>query len=299
VPLTGRYGGAAAQGAGRLRDRGRARERRGGVAWAARRCPSSSRCWTTSRTPPRREPPRDAGRPGRRRLSRRVRLRPARGRRVGREKNKTRTSASPSRFHRSTSRASANFSRPSWKSPRHPPGHRGSPRLDPRRRASEDRGDLQEKTTGAEMATRGPRPGKGAGYEVVVTPSTRRRQGLLRSHPEGQERQRRRRVRTADTPDGMTIVKQMKELGYNPKLTMLIRSADPPVGRRTSARTVDYVVLGPGWHHAIRAPGVKELNEAHEKKIAAPRSDRGPRLACVQILATRSAGQLARPRPDP
>ena len=39
-------------------------------------------------------------------------------------------------------------------------------------------------------------------------------------------------------PDGMTMVKQMKELGYNPKLDLFIRAPDPPVVvARTSART--------------------------------------------------------------
>jgi branched-chain amino acid transport system substrate-binding protein len=87
-------------------------------------------------------------------------------------------------------------------------------------------------------------------------------------------------------PDGMTIVKQMKELGYSPKMTLLIRAPDPPIWSKNLGKDGDYVVLAPGWHHAVKAPGVKELNEAHEKKFGRPADPIvGPAYACVQILA--------------
>ncbi len=87
-------------------------------------------------------------------------------------------------------------------------------------------------------------------------------------------------------PDGMTMVKQMKELGYSPKLLMLIRAPDPPVWSKNLGKDGDDVILGPGWHHAFRAPGVKELNEAHMKKAQRPADPIvGPAYACVQILA--------------
>ena len=45
-------------------------------------------------------------------------------------------------------------------------------------------------------------------------------------------------------------------------------------------------MLAPGWHHAVKAPGVKELNEAHTKKFGRPADPIvGPAYACVQILA--------------
>jgi len=87
-------------------------------------------------------------------------------------------------------------------------------------------------------------------------------------------------------PDGMTIIKQMKELGYTPKLTVLIRASDSPPWTKNLGKDGDYTVLAAGWHHAMRAPGVKELNEAHEKKYGRPADPIvGPAYACVQILA--------------
>ena len=60
-------------------------------------------------------------------------------------------------------------------------------------------------------------------------------------------------------PDGMTIVKQMKELGYTPKLTVLIRASDSPPWTKNLGKDGDYTVLAAGWHHAMRAPGVKSM----------------------------------------
>jgi len=160
---------------------------------------------------------------------------------------------------------------------------------------------FQEKTDwGREMATAWTEAGKGAGYQVVVNaeyaPGAKDFSDLIL----------KAKSANADVvfglptpPDGMTIVKQMKELGYNPKLTMLIRAPDPPVWSKNLGKDGDYVVLGPGWHHAIKASGVKELNEAHEKKIGRPADPiAGPAYACVQILANAiaRAGSLDRDR---
>ena len=134
---------------------------------------------------------------------------------------------------------------------------------------------FQEKTDwGQEMAAAWTEAGKAAGYQVVVhgeyAPGAKDFSDLIL----------KAKSANADAvfgiptpPDGMTIVKQMKELGYTPKLTILIRASD-------------YTVLAAGWHHAMRAPGVKELNEAHEKKFGRPADPIvGPAYACVQILA--------------
>jgi len=87
-------------------------------------------------------------------------------------------------------------------------------------------------------------------------------------------------------PDGMTMVKQMKELGLSPKMTMFIRAPDPPIWAKNLGKDGDYVILLPGWHHAVKAPGVAELNEAHMKKFGRPADPiAGPAYACVQILA--------------
>jgi branched-chain amino acid transport system substrate-binding protein len=87
-------------------------------------------------------------------------------------------------------------------------------------------------------------------------------------------------------PDGMTIVKQMKELDFNTKVNLFIRAADPPVWSQNLGKDGDYVLLSPGWHFAARYPKVAELNEAHQKLFNRPADPLvGPAYACLQILA--------------
>ena len=160
---------------------------------------------------------------------------------------------------------------------------------------------FQEKTDwGREMATAWTDAGTTAGYQVVVNgeyaPGAKDFSDLIL----------KAKSANADLvlglptpPDGMTMVKQMKELGYSPKMLLLIRAPDPPVWSKNLGKDGDYVVLGPGWHHAFKAPGVKELNEAHEKKVGRPADPiAGPAYACVQILAAAigKAGSLDRDR---
>jgi branched-chain amino acid transport system substrate-binding protein len=87
-------------------------------------------------------------------------------------------------------------------------------------------------------------------------------------------------------PDGMTLVKQMKELDFGPKAAVFIRASDPPVWSQNLGKDGDYVLLSPGWHFAARFPKVAELNEAHQKLFKRPADPLvGPAYACVQILA--------------
>ena len=87
-------------------------------------------------------------------------------------------------------------------------------------------------------------------------------------------------------PDGMTIVKQMKELDFNPKAVVFIRAADPPVWSQNLGKDGDYFLLSPGWHFAARYPKVPEVNDAHQKRLNRPADPLvGPAYACVQILA--------------
>ncbi len=87
-------------------------------------------------------------------------------------------------------------------------------------------------------------------------------------------------------PDGMALVKQMQELDYTPKYFFAVRAPDPPVWSRNLGKAGDYVVLAPGWHHAVKYPGVAELNEAYQKRLGRPGDPlAGPAYACVQILA--------------
>lgn len=158
---------------------------------------------------------------------------------------------------------------------------------------------FQEKTDwGREMATAWLETGKVAGYQVVVNgeyaPGAKDFSDLILKS----------KAANADAvfalptpPDGMTMIKQMKELGYTPKLTLFIRAPDPPIWSKNLGKAGDFVLLAPGWHSAVKAPGVKELNEAHVKKIGRPADPiAGPAYACVQILAAAvtRAGSLER-----
>jgi branched-chain amino acid transport system substrate-binding protein len=147
---------------------------------------------------------------------------------------------------------------------------------------------FQEKTDwGAEMAAAWIEAGKASGYQVVVhgeyAPGSKDFSDLIL----------KAKAANADAvfgiptpPDGMTIVRQMKELGYTPKLNVSIRAADSPPWSKNLGKDGDYTVLAAGWHHAMKAPGVKELNEAHTKKFGRPADPIvGPAYACVQILA--------------
>jgi branched-chain amino acid transport system substrate-binding protein len=87
-------------------------------------------------------------------------------------------------------------------------------------------------------------------------------------------------------PDGMTMVKQMKELDFNAKVNLFIRAADPPVWSQNLSKDGDYVLLSPGWHFAARYLKVSDLNEAHQKLFNRPADPLvGPSYACLQILA--------------
>ncbi|MBI1964484.1 MAG: amino acid ABC transporter substrate-binding protein [Candidatus Rokubacteria bacterium] len=147
---------------------------------------------------------------------------------------------------------------------------------------------FQEKTDwGREMAAAWTEAGKAAGYQVAVqgeyAPGAKDFSDLIL----------KAKAANADAvfalptpPDGMTMIKQMKELGYTPKLTLFIRAPDPPIWTKNLGKDGDFVLLAPGWHHGVKAPGVKELNEAHVKKIGRPADPiAGPAYACVQILA--------------
>src|SRR5437879_9861 len=177
---------------------------------------------------------------------------------------------------------------PFWKSPDIGKHTQGLLALIPAGQRPKTVAIFQEKTDwGQEMTTAWTEAGKAAGYEVVVkgeyAPGAKDFSDLIL----------KARSANADMvlglptpPDGMTIVKQMKELGLSPKMTLLIRAPDPPIWSKNLGKDGDYVVLAPGWHHAVKAPGVRELNLAHVKKVGRPADPiAGPAYACVQILA--------------
>jgi branched-chain amino acid transport system substrate-binding protein len=177
---------------------------------------------------------------------------------------------------------------PFWKSPDIGKHTQGLLSLIPAAERPKTVAIFQEKTDwGQEMAAAWIEAGKGAGYQVVVhaeyAPGSKDYSELIL----------KAKAANADAvfaiptpPDGMTMVRQMKELGYAPKMNVMIRASDSPPWTKNLGKDGDWTVLAAGWHHAMKAPGVNELNAAHEKKFGRP-SDPivGPAYACVQIVA--------------
>lgn len=99
------------------------------------------------------------------------------------------------------------------------------------------------------------------------------------------------------TPDGIAIVKQVAELGWKPKFTMLVRAPDAATWGEATGAAGDAVTMFAGWHFGENFPGVAELNAKHQTDLGRP-SDIlvGPAYACVQILAAaiEKAGTLDR-----
>lgn len=88
------------------------------------------------------------------------------------------------------------------------------------------------------------------------------------------------------TPDAMLMIRQMKELDYNPKSVVLIRAADDLSWGKAMGAAGDYVLLTGVWHHAVRFPGVEKLNAEHKAKFGRPADpNTGPAYASIQILA--------------
>ncbi len=87
-------------------------------------------------------------------------------------------------------------------------------------------------------------------------------------------------------PDGLAIQKQMAELGWTPKFTLMIRAPENVSWGETLGKTGDYVTIFPGWHNAEKFPGVDKLNAAYQAEFGRPADLlTGPAYACVQILA--------------
>lgn len=188
---------------------------------------------------------------------------------------------------------------PFWKSPDIGQATQGLLALIPAGERPKSVAIFQEKTDwGREMAMAWTEAGKGGGYQVVLNgeyaPGAKDFSDVIL----------KAKSANADAvfalptpPDGMTMIKQMKELDYTPKLALFIRAPDAVVWSKNLGKDGDYMVLAAGWHHAMKGAGVKELNEAHEKKFGRPADPiAGPAYACVQILAAAvtRAGSLDR-----
>jgi branched-chain amino acid transport system substrate-binding protein len=97
-------------------------------------------------------------------------------------------------------------------------------------------------------------------------------------------------------PDGITMLKQMAQLGYKPKAIILLRASNDPSWGKLGALG-DYAIGSPDWHPALNFPGVKELNAAVTAKTGQPTNPSvGPAYAAVKTAAAaiEKAGSLER-----
>jgi branched-chain amino acid transport system substrate-binding protein len=87
-------------------------------------------------------------------------------------------------------------------------------------------------------------------------------------------------------PDGLAMQKQMAELGWTPKFTLMIRAPENVSWTETLGAIGDYATMFAGWHHAENFPGVAELNAKYQEEFGRPADLlTGPAYACVQLLA--------------
>jgi branched-chain amino acid transport system substrate-binding protein len=88
------------------------------------------------------------------------------------------------------------------------------------------------------------------------------------------------------TPDAMLMMRQMKELDYNPKALVLLRGAEDLSWGKAMGPTGEYVILYGGWHHRVNFQGADKLNVTYQSKFGRPADViTGPAYASIQILA--------------
>jgi branched-chain amino acid transport system substrate-binding protein len=87
-------------------------------------------------------------------------------------------------------------------------------------------------------------------------------------------------------PDGVTLIKQIKELAFNPKAIAIVQAADTYAWTKALGKDGDYVICDPEWHHALSFPGVAELNAKYQAEFGRPVEIYvGPAYASIQIIA--------------
>ena len=125
------------------------------------------------------------------------------------------------------------------------------------------------------------------GYEVVVheeyAPRTEDMSGMiLKAKEAGAETL----LALPSPPDGIAMFKQMEELGWAPKFSLVIRAPEGVNWGTDMGTAGEYVTIFPGWHNAESYPGVEELNAKYQAEFGRPADLlTGPAYACVQIFA--------------
>jgi branched-chain amino acid transport system substrate-binding protein len=87
-------------------------------------------------------------------------------------------------------------------------------------------------------------------------------------------------------PDGIAIVKQMKELDVNPKLINIIRASDSGAWSTALGKDGDFTVGAPGWGADLKFPGNADMVKAYQAAYnKPPEGVVGAAYAVVQVFA--------------
>jgi branched-chain amino acid transport system substrate-binding protein len=87
-------------------------------------------------------------------------------------------------------------------------------------------------------------------------------------------------------PDGIAIVKQLKELDVNPKLFNIIRASDSGAWSKALGKDGDYTIGAPGWGADLKYPGNADMVKAYQATYnKPPEGVVGAAYAAVQVLA--------------
>jgi len=86
-------------------------------------------------------------------------------------------------------------------------------------------------------------------------------------------------------PDALTMVKQMKELDFNPEITAIVRGADAVSWSENMGKDGDYVLLSAGGNPEANFPGALDMVKRHQDKFGKTAAGTtAPAYSCVQIL---------------
>jgi branched-chain amino acid transport system substrate-binding protein len=86
-------------------------------------------------------------------------------------------------------------------------------------------------------------------------------------------------------PDALTLVKQMKELDFNPGITAIVRGADAVTWPENMGKDGDFVLLSAGGNPEADFPGALDMVQRHEAKFGKTAAGTtAPAYSTVQIL---------------
>jgi branched-chain amino acid transport system substrate-binding protein len=87
-------------------------------------------------------------------------------------------------------------------------------------------------------------------------------------------------------PQGVRLVKQIKELDWSPKLIFVCRASDDNAWPRNLGKDGDYICDSGGWSYRLKLPGVERFTNDYKAAYGdVPEVPAGTAYAIIQILA--------------